>query len=871
MTRLASWFRRDGWQYIGLPLLVYALAALLITWPLAAYISTHAAGLGYGDSFEYVRLGWWAKYALQMRLNPFYQSLLGYPDGFFSAAQWAQPLIYWPVSLLGFVFNPVIAFNLWILLEIILSGLAAYWLCREVLGAGSDPSVRTSTLAALFGGLIFMAFPTVQGHLVAGHVNPLSNYALPVLALCLYRLVEGRGGTRTALVSALALWILALGNFTFPVFILLPLILFGGSYVLLFRRYYLLRMRLLRSLAIMFGVGVILILPFYLPLLADLTAPARPTYLQEVGWVRYSADLLAFVAPSPFNPWTAPIAPAYSRAVLGTNSTEGAAYLGIIAVALAVIAISRRQHRAGLWLVIALGCMVFSLGPLLKWQDQPVTYTIGEYQSHVVLPWALFQNLPLINATRTPGRFNITTGLALGVLAALGLNVLLPRLKSDARRLGLTAALAVAVMAEYQLFFPFPVTSGALPSYFDTLATRGDVRAVLDVPWDDPIAQKAAMYQQVTHHKPLIAGYVSRLTPVDPAKLSILSDTALGRVSSVPDEARSILNDSGVDVLVYHWQLLDRDAVSRWATGAFGSPAYQDDQLAIFEVPKGGKRAETVQVSPSSAGWWIDSGRQWMSGDSGLYVYAPSAIDQQWTLSLSPLLHSRRIQLVVDGRLARAWLVNTPTAQVDFWLRLDPGFHTLRFVLPDGCTPSPVNPVCLLYNVDPSARSEQACTLKEQNVCVGALLNKVSWQDTGVMAFRPQAIRLASGMTLQGFRAPDRVRAGQALTVETDWQAAQKLPGDYHLFVHMLDRAGKLVAQADTVPGDGTFATPGWSVPQDWIEAVNLPLPAGLALGSYSLYTGWYSYPDLTRLAVEGSGPRAADGLVYLLDVEVQP
>ena len=46
-------------------------------------------------------------------------------------------------------------------------------------------------------------------------------------------------------------------------------------------------------------------------------------------------------------------------------------------------------------------------------------------ESNVVLPWALFQNLPLISATRTPGRFNFMTGLALGVLAALGLDVIL--------------------------------------------------------------------------------------------------------------------------------------------------------------------------------------------------------------------------------------------------------------------------------------------------------------------------------------------------------------------------------------------------------------------------------------------------------------
>jgi hypothetical protein len=225
--------------------------------------------------------------------------------------------------------------------------------------------------------------------------------------------------------------------------------------------------------------------------------------------VRYSADLLGFVAPSPFTPWAAVIAPAFSRAVLGTNSFEGSAYLGVVAVVLAALALLKRRRTAGVWLAIALGCMVFSLGPLLKWQDQPVIYTLGEYRSNIVLPWALFQNLPLVSATRTPGRFNITTGLALGVLAGLGLDAVLSRVGRRALRIAIAGILAALTLVEYQLFFPFPTAPGALPAYFESLSRRNDIRAVFDVPWDDPLAQKAAPTGRPT--QALMAGYVSRL------------------------------------------------------------------------------------------------------------------------------------------------------------------------------------------------------------------------------------------------------------------------------------------------------------------------------------------------------------------------
>jgi hypothetical protein len=345
------------------------------------------------------------------------------------------------------------------------------------------------------------------------------------------------------------------------------------------------------------------------------------------------------------------------------------------------------------------------------------------------------------------------------------------------------------------------------------------------------------------------------------------------------DEVRAVLSANGVDVVVYHWQLLDKPSVLRRATATFGQPVYQNDQIAIFEVPKITRQPDTLSLALSSSGWWHPDGSEpfWMTGESSIYLYTPTAVDRQWTLTLTPLLRPRRLQLAVDGQadgqLSRAWLIQPPTDQVNLWLRLEPGFHTLRFTLPDGCTPVPVVPSCLLYNTDPSARTAQNCTLPDgaSSVCVGIGLKTIQNQDAGPMAQQPRQVQLSGGMALLGFRAPERATAGQRLFVETDWHAAQKLPGDFHLFVHLLDQDGKSRAQADTVPGSSTFPTADWSVPQDWVESVAIQLPADLPPGTYSLYAGWYSYPDLVRLKVEGNVPGAQDGLIYLRDIEIQP
>ncbi|MBX3085891.1 MAG: hypothetical protein KF716_29920, partial [Anaerolineae bacterium] len=58
------WLRAHAWRLIVLPLVIYTLTAAFITWPMVTQLSTHLAGPGYTDSFEYARLGWWGQYAL---------------------------------------------------------------------------------------------------------------------------------------------------------------------------------------------------------------------------------------------------------------------------------------------------------------------------------------------------------------------------------------------------------------------------------------------------------------------------------------------------------------------------------------------------------------------------------------------------------------------------------------------------------------------------------------------------------------------------------------------------------------------------------------------------------------------------------------
>jgi len=52
----------------------------------------------------------------------------------------------------------------------------------------------------------------------------------------------------------------------------------------------------------------------------------------------------------------------------------------------------------------------------------------------------------------------------------------------------------------------------------------------------------------------------------------------------------------------------------------------------------------------------------------------------------------------------------------------------------------------------------------------------------------------------------------------------QKLSGDYHLFVPLLDQNGRAVTQVDIVRAL-ELSTASWSAAQHWTESVTLNLP----------------------------------------------
>jgi hypothetical protein len=75
------------------------------------------------------------------------------------------------------------------------------------------------------------------------------------------------------------------------------------------------------------------------------------------------------------------------------------------------------------------------------------------------------------------------------------------------------------------------------------------------------------------------------------------------------------------------------------------------------------------------------------------------------------------------------------------------------------------------------------------------------------------------------------------------WQAEATLPESYHVFLHLVDAAGNLIAQTDGVPAAWTRPTTGWLPGEIIADTHSLPLPGELPDGPLSLRIGLYD-PD---------------------------
>jgi hypothetical protein len=389
---------------------------------------------------------------------------------------------------------------------------------------------------------------------------------------------------------------------------------------------------------------------------AIILSPLLAPMIRDAGQFRFmvpdpihsrilSADLLAFVTPQEFHPLWGEWAQARAKVFTSTVS-EHQVFAGFTVLALALLGGFARLKpplRAGaslgLWLLALVVFFVLSLGPVLHIGGRTDLLPGGR---EIVLPYGwLADKIPFMEITRSVSRFDAMIMLAMGLLAAAGVQWLAQR--PVIGRLAPAVALGL-ILFEF-LPAPYPMSRPDVPQWYHALADDKRTGAVLNLPmaWDRP----GYLLQQTVHRKPLTVAYISR---DDPRTLVERAPVLQHLRRLGPDiiafdlaaQGGQALHDLGI-----RWVILDRyqmpagperayvDAAARQIFGA-QRPVYEDARLTVYEVEPPAVSAPYLALGD---GWGrFDPGSQGraFSGHATLVVQAPDSGEATLRVTLAP-------------------------------------------------------------------------------------------------------------------------------------------------------------------------------------------------------------------------------------------
>ena len=118
--------------------------------------------------------------------------------------------------------------------------------------------------------------------------------------------------------------------------------------------------------------------------------------------------------------------------------------------------------------------------------------------------------------------------------------------------------------------------------------------------------------------------------------------------------------------------------------------------------------------------------------------------------------------------------------------------------------------------------------------------------------------------------ARTRLSPGEAVDLTLFWKSLSPWEDSYKVFVHLHDPNGVVVAQQDTVPGEGQLPTTNWLPGEYVIDAHHIPIGSEVPAGRYNLVVGLYHPDTLARLAVtRDAGIAQREHVVLDQEVEI--
>lgn len=562
---IKGWLRRDG---VGI--ILYAITTILMSYPLIFNLGGH--WLASRDADTYVKIWdiWWLQNHAFNEPSLTYTNLQFHPNGLdlsYHSISWTVTVLSW--ALTSFT-DIITAYNLTILVALFSTAYAAYLLARPFVNYGA---------AAWLAGAIYSFAPYHVAH-SGGHPDLVHLASIPLAVLLLHVAI-----TRPSVLAGLgAALMVGLAGFTSLYIMVFALLTVGPVliFLLLINRRW--SQPKIWQVVIVFGLTSALFLGIRLvPILHDTGA------LNEAIESKYSADisqtdLMSYVLPSPLNPLFNPFTEELSFR-FGSMSSRWPAYLGIVPIALSILALTWKKQRKTvfLWFSIGLFFVILSLGPMLRFN--------GTLYENIVLPARFLSWFPPIRAVGRPDFFVLGALLPVAVLAAFGFDRLLIALEG---RRGVQIALMIALpgllLVEYWNG-EFPGKSIIVNPFFEQLSQEPDEFAIIELPMGRTEA-KRYLFIQTIHQKPIVEGLSAR-TPTEAYqyihKNPLLRNWSRGKpldcFSLNRDQIMAALDKLVEDdfryIIIHHKK---SEIPVQIANNFPMAPVYQDSQLTVFRV-----------------------------------------------------------------------------------------------------------------------------------------------------------------------------------------------------------------------------------------------------------------------------------------------
>jgi hypothetical protein len=798
-------------------LLLFVVLSLVLTYPLALHLANAVEDRQ--DALLNVWITAWDGHQLLSDPLHLFDANIFYPYPrtlAYSELLLGNGLLALPIT--AATGNPVLGYNVTLLLSFVLSGLGTYLLVLQL---------TRSPGAGLVAGLIF-AFSSYRMTNLA-QAQLLTTQWMPFALLALYQLMR-QPRLRHVFTLVLFFCLQTLSSFYYAILLALTalgFVIFEFGFWIWSRvgqgLSFALRPSSLPYLLIAACCLALILLPFALP------------YFQvqrELGFERtladnepFSASLRQYLMVPPHSVVNGRWLPSDDAPIAGGYPVD-ALFPGLVAVVLAVWGLVRGQGRTRwFFLLLLLAAFCLSLGPRLYLAPgQPAGLDVA-------LPYAwLYAIVPGFKALRAPVRFDALVMLSFSVLAGYGVASLLGSRRQivsskGGKQIGLLLASCIVLLAGLVVLEslvwpaarakPVPVGDGVPPVYRWLAGQPAGPALELPMAFAPGGPQLDYQYLSTYHWHSTPDGYSGFIPPKH--------GQIVYEMERFPSERSvSLLQALGVGYAIAH---TDRYPASRWSD--MEAALAQVDDLTLVET-FGQDRVYGVQP------------RSFDPGDLKVYGFFPPR-------AAAGELYIAYVIAVNDG--ARSYAVQ-PTDAIRptvTWETAEGRSMPLSEGLVEAGLPLVMSPdggaaVIPLPLAAPAAPGTYQLTIGEQDGLLGNWTagGSVNVGDQGDDAFPVPAQLLASSV-------PPTARPGQLLPVNLTWRALGKIDAYYSTYVKLLDAEGNAIAGWDGQPRDGEAPTFLW-VPGETIEdTVTLLVPAGTPPGNYTVDVGMYRAEDLAR------------------------